>query len=102
MWPDLPPRELPCQLCGRLFDKDRLTRHHCLPKSKGGTPDDVELVCGQCHAMVHATYTNATLAAVYPTIDDLRRAPELTAFVRWVRKQPVGRKAKVKTRRERI
>src|SRR4051794_6942401 len=95
-----PPR--PCGLCGRPFDRDWLTRHHCLPKAKGGTSDDVELICSQCHGMVHATFTNATLAAVYPTIAQLRAAPELAAFIRWVRKQPPTRKKRNKERRRKV
>jgi hypothetical protein len=93
---------IPCGLCGRGFLLDRLTRHHCLPRSKGGTSEDVELLCGQCHGMVHATYTNATLASVYPTLADLRRAPELTGFLRWVRKQPSTRRTRNARRRHRI
>jgi 5-methylcytosine-specific restriction protein A len=62
----------PCSLCGRPFDRAALTKHHCRPRQKGGTTDDVELLCPQCHGMVHATYTNSTLAAQYPTIGQLR------------------------------
>ena len=79
---------IPCSLCGRPFEHGALTKHHCRPREKGGTQDDVELLCPQCHGMVHATYTNLTLAAQYPTIGQLRQAPELAAFLRWVRKQP--------------
>ena len=68
---------IPCGLCGRPFVRDGLTRHHCLPRQKGGTAEDVELLCGQCHSMVHATFTNHTLAAVYPSLTELRKAPEL-------------------------
>lgn len=96
------PMPTPCGLCGRGFPANGLTRHHCLPKAKGGTSDDVEMICSQCHGMVHATYTNATLAAVYPTIADLRRSPELAAFIRWVRKQPITRKKRNKVRRRRL
>lgn len=92
----------PCGLCGRGFDRDRLTKHHCLPKSKGGTSDDVALICSQCHSMIHATYTNATLAAVYPTIEQLRQAPELTAYIKWVRKQPATRRTRNKERRRKL
>lgn len=92
----------PCQLCGRGFNPDRLTRHHCLPRQKGGDVDDVELLCSQCHGMVHATYTNATLAALYPTIDRLRAAPELAGYLRWVRKQPPTRKKSNKPRRKKL
>lgn len=96
------PKPTPCGLCGRGFPKGDLTQHHCLPKEKGGTADDVALICAQCHGMVHATYTNATLAAVYPTLAELRKAPELTGFIKWARKQPVTRKKKNKARRRKL
>src|SRR5947209_20012712 len=102
MPPDPERRATPCGLCGRPFDRGRLTKHHCTPKSKGGTSDDVELICSQCHGMVHATFTNATLATLYPTIGQLRAAPELTAFIRWVRKQPPTRRTRNKQRRRKV
>jgi hypothetical protein len=100
----MPRDELPtpCGLCERPFPRERLTKHHCKPKSRGGTADDVELVCSQCHGMVHATFTNATLAVLYPTIDRLRAAPELDSFLKWVRKQPPTRKKRNKDRRRKI
>ena len=52
--------------------------------------------------MVHATYTNRTLEALYPTLADLRRAPELAAFVKWVRKQPATRRTKNARRRRKL
>ena len=58
------PDCLPCALCGRPLERGQLTKHHCLPRQKGGTPADIERICRQCHGMVHATYTNATLAAL--------------------------------------
>ena len=83
---------LACQLCNRPFPRRHLTEHHCKPKEKGGTRDDVELLCSQCHGMVHTTYVNATLAVLYPTIGRLRLAPALQPFLRWVRKQPPSRR----------
>ena len=93
---------IPCALCGRPFPRSQLTKHHCLPRQKGGTQDHVELLCRQCHGMVHATYTNATLASVYPTIEQLRSAPELAGFLRWVRKQPPSRRTRNEPRRRKI
>src|SRR5437879_3133013 len=93
---------VPCALCGRPFPPADLTKHHCLPREKGGTQDHVELLCRQCHGMVHATYTNATLAALYPTIARLRQAPELAAFLGWVRKQPPTRRKRNKPRRRKL
>src|SRR5437660_9217537 len=91
-----------CSLCGRAFPRAALTKHHCRPRQKGGTVEDVELLCSQCHGMVHATFTNVTLAALYPTIGQLRRAPELASYLRWVRKQPPTRRTRSKPRRRKI
>src|SRR5262245_61654706 len=93
---------IPCSLCGRPFAERQLTRHHCLPREKGGDQDDVKLLCPQCHGMVHATYTNATLAALYPDIHKLRQAPELAAFLKWVRKQPPSRRKRNHPRRRKL
>jgi hypothetical protein len=95
-------RTMPCGLCGRGFARSGLTKHHCLPKSRGGTSDHVELVCSQCHGMIHATFTNRTLETVYPTLPELRRAPELMAFLKWVRKQPSTRRTKNESRRRKV
>ena len=96
------PPQMPCQLCGRSFPRAGLTRHHCLPKAKGGTEDHVELMCGQCHTMVHATFTNATLAALYPTVAELRKAAELAPYIRWVRKQPATRRTRNEPRKRKV
>jgi hypothetical protein len=52
--------------------------------------------------MVHATYTNQTLASLYLTIEALRKAPELGPYLRWVRKQPPSRKKRNISRRRKI
>ena len=93
---------IPCGLCGRGFDRSRLTKHHCLPREKGGTAEDVELLCSQCHSMIHATYTNRTLAASYATLAELRLSPELVKYVRWVRKQPATRRTRNAPRRRKL
>jgi 5-methylcytosine-specific restriction protein A len=91
-----------CSLCERPFTRRHLTRHHCLPREKGGTQEDIELLCSQCHGMIHATYTNGTLAKLYPTLEQLRQAPELAPFLRWVRKQPPSRRTRNEPRRRRL
>jgi len=93
---------IPCGLCGRGFARPQLTRHHCLPREKGGDSDNVELLCPQCHGMVHVTYTNTTLAGMYHTLEQLRRAPELQKYVRWVRKQPPSRRTRNAPRKRKL
>ena len=96
------PEPVPCGLCGRPFGPRELTRHHGRPRSKGGTHEHVEMVCSQCHGMVHATYTNATLVALYPTAAKLREAPELEGYLKWVGKQPPTRRKKNISRRRKL
>jgi len=79
-----------------------LTKHHCLPKSRGGTTDHIELICSQCHGMVHATFTNRTLESLYPTLTELRLAPELQGFIRWVRKQPASKRTRNAPRKRKV
>jgi hypothetical protein len=79
-----------------------LTEHHCLPREKGGHSDHVALLCVQCHGMVHATFTNQTLAVMYPTIAKLREAPDLTGYLKWVRRQPSSRRKRNKPRRKKL
>jgi hypothetical protein len=52
--------------------------------------------------MVHATYTNATLAVLYPTLGKLRLAPEVQPFLGWVRKQPAVRVKRNAPRRRKV
>jgi hypothetical protein len=52
--------------------------------------------------MVHATFTNATLAVLYPTVVQLRHVPELAGYLRWVRKQPPSRRKRNRSRRQKL
>jgi hypothetical protein len=52
--------------------------------------------------MVQATYTNRTLAGQYATLAELRQAPELAKYIRWVRKQPATRRTRNAKRRTRL
>lgn len=92
----------PCALCGRPFPPRQPTCHHCLPREEGGTCEHIEMLCAQGHGMVHATYTNAALAQLFPTIEQLCAAPELKKFHTWVRKQPPSRRKRNHPRRRRI
>lgn len=78
-----------CALCGR---RSKTTEHHLVPRSRkkrhrdlfGPTAD----LCRDCHRMLHATYDNAKLAREFRTIELLREAPELQAYLAWIRKRP--------------
>lgn len=91
-----------CALCGRDFGApEALTAHHLLPREHGGGPEHVARLCSACHRQVHATWSNAQLAAGLATVRALRAAPELAPFLAFVRRQPPGRRIAVRTRKSR-
>ncbi len=77
---------------------ERVTRHHLRPRSEGGT--ETALLCPACHRQVHALYTNKTLAREMDHLDALRSAPEMAAYLAWIRKQ-ADRKIPVRKSRDR-
>ena len=80
-----------CALCCRIVPAHLITLHHLLPKQKGGKADDRVPLCKPCHKQIHATFANGELAKGYTTIALLRAAPELAAFLTWIRKQKPDR-----------
>ena len=74
-----------CALCGRLTPVEHLSKHHVLPRSRGGR--DTEPLCRTCHGHVHATFTNKQLETEYDTIEKLRNAPQMAAYLAWIAKQ---------------
>ena len=59
-----------CQECGREFvfrylAERYLVVHHVIPRYEGGpdTPDNLRLICGQCHTQQHADFELSERAA---------------------------------------
>jgi|DEB0MinimDraft_6_1074348.scaffolds.fasta_scaffold66162_2 hypothetical protein len=78
----------PCPLCGRpMVAGPSLDRHHWVPKSEGGDPEDWAWMHQVCHRKVHAVFNEKTLAAAFRTADTLRAHADIAAFVRWVRRK---------------
>ena len=87
--------DVPCGLCGRHVPHCLVSLHHLLPRAVGGGAEDRVPLCRICHAQLHALFTNRTLAEEYSSLEDLRRAPEVRKFIRWVRRQKPHRRIKV-------
>jgi hypothetical protein len=97
---DTPPGTEKCELCHRRVPSRLTNVHHLVPRSKGGGPEEEATLCKMCHSFLHATFTNHTLAAAFPTLESLRQDPEVRKFLKWVRKQKPHRKLKTDRREE--
>ena len=79
-----------CPLCGRPIPPELESRHHLVPKLKGGKRGPIAILHQICHGKIHSVFTEAELARDYATIDRLKEHPEMARFIRWVAKRPPG------------
>ena len=80
-----------CALCGRPIPPDvPQSRHHLVPKLRGGKGGETVLLHQICHKEIHATLTETELARDYNSPNALRAHPHLAKFAAWVAKRPPG------------
>lgn len=79
-----------CPLCTRQIPRELESRHHLVPKLKGGktSSDNIVILCRPCHDKVHAVFTEAELARSYASIPLLLADPRIEKFARWISKRP--------------
>ena len=84
-----------CEVCLHEYERRELTRHHVVPKSRGGT--ETVLLCRPCHKQVHALFTEKELEREYGTVDALLSADEMQPWLQFIRKRKPTKKLTVRT-----
>jgi hypothetical protein len=80
-----------CPLCDRPIPEGvPASRHHLVPRLKGGKGGETVLLHHLCHREIHATLSEAELARDFASIEALRAHPRIAAFVAWVARRPPG------------
>jgi hypothetical protein len=74
-----PDRPAICWLCSRPLGR-RVEYHHPVPKSRGGR--ETVPVHPICHRTLHKSFSNKELERM--SLDELRAAPEISPFLRWI------------------
>lgn len=82
---------LQCELCLRHMPKRLVTLHHLTPRSEGGKASPRTPLCKPCHKQVHVMFSNKDLARRYPSLESLRSADDLQAFLKWIVRQEPDR-----------
>jgi 5-methylcytosine-specific restriction protein A len=78
-----------CRLCGR--EVDFVSKHHLLPKQKGGKHTETVDLCQPCHSTIHLTFSNQELARNFRSIADLQQAQPLQKYLSWIRDKNIDR-----------
>ena len=74
-----------CPICLRPIPPDvRQSRHHLVPKLKGGRNGPTVLVHQICHNEIHSALTESELARTFNTPETLRAHPAIARFAAWV------------------
>ncbi|MDR9380193.1 MAG: hypothetical protein RI560_00770 [Natronomonas sp.] len=78
-----------CELCRRIVPHERIDdpqvvqEHHLRPEERADSP--TVTLCRPCHEQIHATFSNEALRERYDTIEALRNAQAISAYVEWIR-----------------
>jgi len=76
------PAQVPiCPLCLRPIPPGvPQSRHHLIPKLRGGKGGETVLLHQVCHSTIHRTRGETELARNYATVEALRSHPEFRRF----------------------
>lgn len=85
-----------CLLCERPTNK--LTDHHVVPRSRGGT--ETIAICVDCHRQIHVLYDNKMLEEDYNTAELLLASEGFSKYLMWAKNRPVGSAHKAKRSRD--
>lgn len=83
-----------CELCNR--DISEVTKHHLIPKQKGGRDLHIAYLCTTCHKQIHALYTNTELSSRLFTIDRLKNDEKIIKYLNFIKNHPNNLNIKIK------
>lgn len=90
----LSPSEAPlpgmCELCQRA--PVELTRHHLIPRSRGGKSGPIAMICPDCHGSIHQLYDERTLQTLFPTVKVMLEDERIAKAVKFIARQPATRR----------
>jgi hypothetical protein len=72
----------PCPLCERDMLPHNLTKHHLVPKSRGGRV--TEKICRTCHRQLHALFSNKELETLN-SVEALKENGDFDKYLKWVK-----------------
>lgn len=93
-----PAPEDRCPNCGRDSSQVQLTKHHLVPRSRGGKNSETMLLCDDCHTFLNTQYTPAEQEQL-SEVRKLLADPRMRRFGKFAAKQRGGIKHRDSKRR---
>lgn len=76
-----------CPICKRTLGDKNISKHHLIPKSRGGKGTKQIVIHNICHQKIHATFTEKELKLEFNTIEKLLSHESMAKFIKWVAKK---------------
>ena len=76
-----------CSICSRPLGKENISKHHLIPKSRGGKGSELIEIHNICHQKIHSVFTLKELRDEFNTIEKLVEHEEIAKFIKWVSKK---------------
>lgn len=76
-----------CAICSRPLGKENISKHHLIPKSRGGKDSELIEIHNICHQKIHSVFTLKELRDEYNTVEKLVENEEIIKFIKWVSKK---------------
>ena len=83
--------EQTCPICDRaLGEEATISKHHLIPKSKGGRYSETILIHNICHQKIHSVFSTRELQEKYHTVEKIRNHEQMQKFIKWLSKKDVN------------
>ena len=76
-----------CPICSRTLGKENISKHHLIPKSRGGKDSELIEIHNICHQKIHSVFTLKELRDYYNSVEKLVAHEEMAKFIKWVSKK---------------
>jgi len=76
-----------CVICKRKLGNVNISKHHLIPKSRGGKKSELIIIHNICHQKIHSIFTEKELKRNYNTVEKLVTHESMIKFINWVAKK---------------
>ena len=73
-----------CLVCGQELGNKNTSRHHLVPRSKGGKNSETIRIHNICHDKIHSVFTEKELKVTFSSVEKIKENEVMIKFIKWV------------------